>query len=108
MVKNQFRPALSAFLLMVTMSLLSTALSFFVVPVCDDLGFGRGSFTLYYSLMVAAGAVSASILGTYMNKKGVRGVVMVSGSYTPALMAMPVLLTCGIFCLFGAFRNIAD
>lgn len=79
MVKTQFRPALSAFLLMLTMSLLSTALSFFVVPVCSDLGFGRGSFTLYYSLMVAAGAVSASFLGTYMNKKGVRGVVLVSG-----------------------------
>ena len=79
MAKNQTRPALSAFLLMVTMSLLSTALSFFVAPVCEDLGFGRGSFTLYYSLMVAAGAVSASFLGTYMNKRGPRGVAMISG-----------------------------
>ena len=78
MEKNQLRPALAAFLLMMTMSLLSTALSFFVSPVCADLGFGRGSFTLYYSLMVAAGAVSASFLGTYMNKHGVRGVVLVS------------------------------
>lgn len=47
MAKNQLRPALSAFLLMLTMSLLSTALSFFVSPVCEDLLFGRGSFTLY-------------------------------------------------------------
>lgn len=93
MAKNQFRPALSAFLLMVTMSLLSTALSFFVVPVCDDLGFGRGSFTLYYSLMVAAGAVSASVLGTYMNKKGVRGVVLVSGIW------------CGVGFLGLSFSN---
>ena len=79
MVKNQTRPALSAFLLMLTMSLLTTALSFFVAPVCEDLGFGRGSFTLYYSLMVAAGAVSASFLGTYMNGHGPRGVILVSG-----------------------------
>ena len=79
MAKTQFRPAASAFLLMLTMSLLSTALSFFVVPVCTELGFGRGSFTLYYSLMVAAGAVSASFLGTYMNSHGVRGVVLLSG-----------------------------
>lgn len=78
MGKNHLRPAFSAFVLMLTMSLLSTALSFFVAPVCADLGFGRGSFTLYYSLMVAAGAVSASFLGTYMNKHGVRGVVLVS------------------------------
>ena len=79
MVKNQTRPALSAFLLMLTMSLLTTALSFFVAPVCEDLGFGRGSFTLYYSLMVAAGAVSASFLGTYMNSHGPRGVIFTSG-----------------------------
>ena len=78
MEQKQIRPAASAFLLMLTMSLLSTALSFFVAPVCEDLGFGRGSFTLYYSLMVAAGAVSASFLGEYMNRKGTRTVVLVS------------------------------
>ena len=79
MAKNHLRPAFAAFLLMLTMSLQTTALSFFVEPVCADLGFGRGSFTLYYSLIVAAGAVSASFLGSYMNRKGVRGVVLVSG-----------------------------
>ena len=78
MAKRSFRPAVSAFLLMLTMSLLSTALSFFVAPVCEDLGFGRGSFTLYYSLMVAAGAVSASVLGNHMNKHGVRGIILLS------------------------------
>lgn len=84
MAKRNLLPAVSAFLLMVTMSLLSTALSFFVAPVCEDLGFGRGSFTLYYSLMVAAGAVSASFLGNYMNKHGVRGIVLVSGIWCGA------------------------
>lgn len=78
MAKSQLRPALSAFILMLTMSLMSTALSFFVAPVCADLGFGRGSFTLYYSLIVAGGAISASILGNYMNTHGVRGVVLLS------------------------------
>lgn len=78
MKKSTFLPGLAAFLLMLTMSLLSTALSFFVAPVCADLGFGRGSFTLYYSLMVASGAVSASFLGNYMNKRGVRSVVLAS------------------------------
>jgi MFS family permease len=78
MEKSQMRPAISAFLLMLTISLISTGLSFFVTPVCEELGFGRGSFTLYYSLIVAAGAVSASFLGTYMNKHGVRCVMLVS------------------------------
>ena len=78
MTKNAMRPAFSAFLLMLAMSLMSTGISFFVAPVCEDLGFGRGSFTLYYSLILAAGAVSASFLGTWMNKHGARGVVILS------------------------------
>ena len=103
MAKNQFRPALSAFLLMVTMSLLSTALSFFVAPVCEDLGFGRGSFTLYYSLMVAAGAVSASFLGTYMNKKGVQSVVLLSGIWCGiGLLGLSFSSQLWMFYLLGA------
>lgn len=84
MEKRHIRPAASAFLLMVTMSLLSTALSFFVGPVCEDMGFGRGSFTLYYSLMVATGAFSVSFLGQYMNTHGVRGVILVSAVWCGA------------------------
>lgn len=78
MAKNQLRPAAAAFLLMLTMSLLSTGLSFFVAPVCAELGFGRGSFTLYYSLMVAAGAVSVSALGGYMNRNGVKKIAVIT------------------------------
>lgn len=78
MEKKHIRPAASAFLLMLTMSLLSTALSFFVAPVCAELGFGRGSFTLYYSLMTATGAFTVSFLGQYMNKHGVRLIILIS------------------------------
>lgn len=74
-----YRPAVAAFLLMMAMALTTTALSFFVTPVCDDLGIGRGSFTIYYSLMTAAGAVSNTFLGQYVNKRGVRGILLVSG-----------------------------
>ena len=103
MAKNHLRPALSAFLLMLTMSLLSTALSFFVAPVCADLGFGRGSFTLYYSLMVAAGAVSASFLGTFMNQHGVRGVVVVSGVWCCAgFIGLSLSSQLWMFYLVGA------
>ena len=103
MAKNQTRPALAAFLLMLTMSLLTTALSFFVAPVCEELGFGRGSFTLYYSLMVAAGAVSASFLGTYMNSHGPRGVVLVSGIWIAlGLLGFSVSTRLWMFYALGA------
>ena len=78
MSMKQLRPAAAACLLMLTMSLLSTGLSFFVAPVCEELGFGRGMFTLYYSLMVATGAVSISMLGAYMNQHGVRNIALIS------------------------------
>lgn len=103
MAKTQFRPAASAFILMLTMSLLTTALSFFVAPVCEDLGFGRGSFTLYYSLMVAAGAVSASFLGTYMNSHGPRGVILVSGFWVGlGLMGFSFSNQLWLFYVLGA------
>jgi MFS family permease len=97
------RPAFSAFLLMLTISLISTGLSFFVTPVCEDLGFGRGSFTLYYSLIVAAGAVSASFLGSWMNRKGVRGIIFLSSVWCCAgLLGFSVSGSLWMFYILGA------
>ena len=81
---REYRPALAAFLLMMAMSLTTTALSFFVGPVCNTLGFGRGSFTVYYSLMTAIGAFSIPILGQIINKRGVRGILAVSAFWVAA------------------------
>ena len=75
---SQFRPALAAFALMVAMALTTTALSFFVGPVCDELGFGRGSFTVYYSFLTASGAAAVPVLGQVINKRGVRGIIAVA------------------------------
>lgn len=103
MTKNALRPAFSAFLLMLTMSLMSTGLSFFVAPVCADLGFGRGSFTLYYSLIVAAGAVSASFLGTWMNKHGPRSVIFLSALWCCAgFFGFSISKSLWMFYLLGA------
>lgn len=84
--RRTFRPAAAAFLLMMAMALTTTALSFFVTPVCDDLGIGRGSFTIYYSLMTASGAAATSFLGQYINRRGVRGVMIISGLWCGAGM----------------------
>ena len=81
---REYRPALAAFLLMMAMSLTTTALSFFVGPVCNALGFGRGSFTIYYSLMTATGAFSIPILGQIISKRGVRGILAVSAFWVAA------------------------
>ena len=75
---SEYRPALAAFALMVAMALTTTALSFFVGPVCDDLGLGRGSFTVYYSFLTATGAAAVPVLGQVINKRGVRGILAVA------------------------------
>ncbi|MBR2047891.1 MAG: MFS transporter [Oscillospiraceae bacterium] len=107
MEKKHIRPAASAFLLMVTMSLLSTALSFFVTPVCEELGFGRGSFTLYYSLMTAAGAFSVSFLGRYMNDHGVRMVVLVSALWCGVgFIALSFCRELWMFYIVGALMGL--
>ena len=54
---RHYRPAAAAFLLMTAMALTTTGLSFFVGPVCDELGLGRGAFTVYYSVMTLAGTL---------------------------------------------------
>ena len=75
---SEYRPALAAFALMVAMALTTTALSFFVGPVCDDLGLGRGSFTVYYSFLTASGAAAVPVLGQVINKRGVQCILAVA------------------------------
>lgn len=100
---KQFCPAAAAFLLMMAMALTTTALSFFVTPVCESLNIGRGSFTIYYSMMTASGAVSTAFLGQYINKKGVRGILLISGVWVAAgLMLFSVSKSLWMFYLAAA------
>ena len=88
---------------MVAMATTTSALSFFVSPVCDELGVGRGSFTLYYSLMTATGAVSTTFLGQYINKKGVRLPLLISSFWCAGgLMAFSFSNSLWLFYLVGA------
>lgn len=83
---SYYRPAIAAFLAMMTMSLQSTGLSFFITPVSEALGVGRGSFTLYISLMTLANAFAAPFLGRFAGKKGVRPILIFSSVWATAGM----------------------
>lgn len=73
-----YRPAAAAFLAIMAMAVTSSTLSFFLEPVCGELGIGKGSFSLIFSLMTISGAVTNPILGRFAGKKGVRGILAVS------------------------------
>lgn len=81
---RKYRPALAAFVLMMSMALTTTALSFFVEPVCGELGLGRGSFTVTYSILTAAGTLASPFLGQAIQRRGVRQVAAVSAVWVTA------------------------
>ncbi len=100
---SALRPSAAAFLLMMAMAVTSSALSFFVSPVCADLDIGRGTFGLYYSLMTAAGAVSTAFIGQYVGKKGVKNVILLSALWcTCGLLLFSIANSVWMFYLVGA------
>ena len=103
---RKYRPAAAAFLQMMSMALTTTALSFFVGPVCRELGFGRGSFTVYYSILTAAGTLAAPFLGQIIQRRGLRFVATVSAFWTAAgLVAFSFCSELWMFYLAGAFTG---
>jgi hypothetical protein len=65
--------------------------------------FGGRDYAAIWSVVI-----SCSSVASFAAAPGWGMVYDFFGSYTPALIAMPLLLTGGMVCLFGAFRNIKD
>lgn len=100
---RSYRPAAAAFLLMMAMALTTTGLSFFVGPVCAALGLHRGSFTVYYSIMTAAGTLASPFLGQAIQRWGLRAVAAVSALWTAAgLLLFSFCSALWMFYLAGA------
>ena len=74
-----YRPAAAAFLVIMAMALTSSTISFFLEPICESLRISRGSFSLIFSLMSISGALSNPFVGQYAGKKGVRGILFLTG-----------------------------
>lgn len=74
-----YRPAAAAFLTMMAMAVTTSTLSFFLAPMCAQLGVGRGSVSLIFSLMTVSCALSNPLLGQIAGRKGVRGILVAGG-----------------------------
>ena len=90
---NFYRPAAAAFLVIMAMALTSSTMSFFLEPICESLQISRGSFSLIFSLMSVAGALSNPFVGQYAGKKGVRGILFLTGLWAGACMLLLSLVT---------------
>ena len=81
-------PAIASFLMMMAVATTSTALSFMNQPVSTQLQVGMGSFTLYYSLMVAAGAITTPFAGQLIHKLGVAKIVVATAVWGLVCMVL--------------------
>lgn len=90
---NFYRPAAAAFLVIMAMALTSSTISFFLEPVCQTLQISRGSFSLIFSLMSVAGAISNPFVGQYAGKKGVRGILLLTGLWAGGCMVLLSFVT---------------
>lgn len=90
---NFYRPAAAAFLVIMAMALTSSTMSFFLEPICESLQISRGSFSLIFSLMSVAGALSNPFVGQYAGKKGVRGILFLTGLWAGGCMILLSLVT---------------
>ena len=105
-----YRPAAAAFLVIMAMALTSSTISFFLEPVCQTLQISRGSFSLIFSLMSVAGAISNPFVGQYAGKKGVRGILLLTGLWAGGCMVLLSFVTklwmlyAAAFCL-GLFGS---
>lgn len=105
-----YRPALAAFLTMMTLSILTTVLGFFQEPICQALDIGRGRFSAIFSLMSITGAVTTPWLGTFLGKHGPRRLLLWGGFWTGCcLMALALVQQLWMlyalgFCM-GVFSN---
>lgn len=103
---SDYRPAMAAFLMMAAMAITTTGLSFFVGPVCDELGFGRGSFTACYSILTAAGTLASPFLGQAIQRRGVQAVIAVSAFWTAmGLLVFSFCFSLWMFYLTAAFTG---
>ena len=88
-----YRPAIAAFLVIMDMALTSSTISFFLEPVCESLQISRGSFSAIFSLMSISGALSNPFLGQIAGKRGVRGILLLTGLWTGTCMMLLSLVT---------------
>jgi len=96
-----YRPAVSAFLVMMAMSLPSSCMSFFLAPICEHLQVGMGQVSIIFSLMTATGALMNPVLGRYAGKHGVRNILLVSGLWTGVGLFL-LSMANSLWVLYGA------
>lgn len=94
---------------MIMGAMIATMLSFgfFMDPVTRELGFERGAFSLYITMISLVGMVSLPVYGRVIARVGTRRVALVAGAWTGACIACLALCkTLVQFYIVGALAGL--
>ena len=87
----------------------SNCFSLFVIPICEDLGFARGQFSMLQSLGSLGGAVASFLSGNLFSKKGIVRIMRIGAIGTAIAYSMQSISThlwqFGIICFIVGFCN---
>jgi OFA family oxalate/formate antiporter-like MFS transporter len=79
--------AVAACMIMSALVASTFSFGFFMDPVTSDLGFSRGTFSLYFSIITVVGAFSLPVYGKVIDRLGSRKVVIVGGLWAGLTIA---------------------
>jgi MFS family permease len=98
---------IGACLLMSSVALGTTCLSFFVAPITQQFGFSRAGFTFYVSLITFASMFSLPFIGKQIPKIGIKKLVLIGGIWCSLAFVWLSFSTSLIsFYLAGVFMGI--
>ena len=69
--------AASALMLAVALGMFTSTNSVFVKPICDSLGFARGEFTFFRTIIMLIGAFIMPLYGRWIQRVGVKKVLLI-------------------------------
>jgi MFS family permease len=110
-VKNAQRGLLiGGILVMFTqLAISSNCFSLFVIPICEDLGFARGQFSMLQSLGSLGGAIASFFSGNLFSRRGIVRIMRMGAIGCALAYAMQSISTqlwqFGIICFIVGFCN---
>ncbi|MGE4272530.1 MAG: MFS transporter [Desulfitobacterium sp.] len=98
---------IGACLIMSAVALGTTCLGFFVKPITTELGYSRGAFTLYVSLITLTSIFALPVFGKQIPKYGIKKLVIVGGIWCSlAFVGLSFAKSLLSFYIAGAFLGV--
>jgi MFS family permease len=79
MTSQQIKIIIAGSLAMMTVAFATSSVTYFIIPVTEELHIGRGAFTLHYSIMAIVSTITFPFFSGIIDRWGIRKLVFLSG-----------------------------